>query len=211
MMQHWVASILRYSPFNEQALPQFSKLLVSLLQTAVTVQLQYRTSTTSRVLASKHLLARIIANKRGVVHVLLSSIHLTYKRGVARILLVCHTPFISNYSRLSKFLLSSTRNVAFERYRTHLALYNRCPLYSVCARTVCEYCNRLFVYFVYGRGTHTRSQWLQICNRDYTMWSKADVLLTNVIKVCAYSRTLIIWTTEPTVLLKCFEFQCMFY
>ena len=60
---------------------------------------------------------RIIANKRGVAHISLASIQPTYKRGMARVLLMCHAPFISDYFRVSKRLLASTRNVALERYR----------------------------------------------------------------------------------------------
>jgi len=33
-----------------------------------------------------------------MARILLASIHPSYKRGVARIKLVCHTPLISNYS-----------------------------------------------------------------------------------------------------------------
>ena len=61
---------------------------------------------------------RIIANKRGVAHFSLTSVHVAYKRGVAHVLLVCHTPFNSDYSRTSKCLLMSTREIALERYRT---------------------------------------------------------------------------------------------
>ena len=65
---------------------------------------------------------RIITNKRGLAHISLASIHPTYKRGVARISFVCHAPFISDYSRMSKFLLASTRDVALERYHICYAI-----------------------------------------------------------------------------------------
>jgi len=52
-----------------------------------------------------------------MVHVSLVNNRPTYKRGVARILLVCHAPFISNYFCVSNCLLASSRDVALEWYR----------------------------------------------------------------------------------------------
>ena len=49
-----------------------------------------------------------------MAHVSLGSIQPTYKRGVACISLMCHTPFISDYSHTSKCLLTSARDVALE-------------------------------------------------------------------------------------------------
>ena len=69
----------------------------------------------SRVLASKNF---VCENKRGVAHVLLTIMYPTYKRSVVGISLVCHAPFISIYSRASKCLLASNRDVELERYRT---------------------------------------------------------------------------------------------
>ena len=54
--------------------------------------------------------------KWGVANVSLASIRPTYKRGTAWILLMCHTPFIIDYSCTSKCLLVSTHSVALERY-----------------------------------------------------------------------------------------------
>ena len=59
-----------------------------------------------------------------MAHILLASIQLTYKIGVARILIVCHAPFISDYSYTRKCLLASTRDVALEQYRIVLTANN---------------------------------------------------------------------------------------
>ena len=64
------------------------------------------------------------------------SIQLTCKRGEARILLVCHAPFISNYSRASKCLLASTCDIALERYCMYIGLCYSCT-YKV--QTVLKY------------------------------------------------------------------------
>ena len=53
-----------------------------------------------------------------MAHVSLASIQPSYKRGVGHVSLVCHAPFISDYSRTSKCLLTSTRDVALEQYCT---------------------------------------------------------------------------------------------
>jgi len=80
---------------------------------------------------------RIITNKRGVAHVLLANIHRTYKRGMTRISLVCHAPFISDHSRASKFLLASTCDIALEWYRRlHQLPSFKCLSNIVCLNSV---------------------------------------------------------------------------
>ena len=78
------------------------------------IKVRYCSSTMSRVLVS--ICSR--ENNRGMAHVSLVNIQPTYKRGVARVLLVCHAPFISDYSCASKCLLASIHDVGLERYCT---------------------------------------------------------------------------------------------
>ena len=50
-----------------------------------------------------------------MTHVSLVSIQPAYKRSMGHVLLVCHTPFISDYSRTRICLLMSTHDVVLER------------------------------------------------------------------------------------------------
>ena len=90
------------------------------MMSIVSYHIQYRSSATSCTTFAH---ARIIANERGVAHVLLVSILPTYKRGVACILLVCHAPFIIDYCCSSKCLLVNSHDVVLEQYCSTVVLY----------------------------------------------------------------------------------------
>jgi len=65
--------------------------------------------------------ARIITNKRGMAHER-NTYHASFISGLNTCKQnVCHTPFISDYSCTSKYLLTSTHDIALERYHTKIA------------------------------------------------------------------------------------------
>jgi len=73
---------------------------------------------------------RTIANKTGVVHEW-NTRHASFISGLnTRKWNVCHAPFIGYYSRASRCLLASTRNVALEQYL--MCLLPRYQLTIVC-------------------------------------------------------------------------------
>jgi len=66
-----------------------------------------------------------------VAHILLTSIHPTHKRGVTYVSLTYHASLISDYSSISKYLLTRKCDIALEGYHI-VGVLERCKCVGLC-------------------------------------------------------------------------------